>query len=118
MVNIVYQYGRLHHGVEPAIRVRSAIAALGGVADWNPALKDWSARFDSIPRADLLSHSERVQEAVRESSGEEPRLVSIRTELPAKADDPEQGTPARQPPSQTRGLRAAQDRLRRFRSNP
>jgi hypothetical protein len=117
MVNVIYQYGRLHHGVESAMRVRSAIAAMGGVADWNPALKDWSARFDRVAKSDLSDHSERVQNAVRESSGEDPRLVSIRTEALAEATDTKQSKRVRRPPSQTRGLRAAQDRLRRLRSS-
>jgi hypothetical protein len=77
VVNVTYTYGRLHFGIESALRARAAVQELGGVAEWNPDLKDWSARFERIPKSELEQHAKEVSNAVQKSCGQVPRVVGV-----------------------------------------
>lgn len=80
MYSIVYTFQRLEGDFEDGLEVRNTIRELGGIADWNPSLKDWEARFEGVPESVVGAHKEIVLQALLELSGICPTIVSVAIE--------------------------------------
>jgi hypothetical protein len=78
MARVTYRFKQLHGDVAVAMRVRQAVADKGGIADLNPALKDWEARFEDVEPNRFDDHQSELLESIAERGGERPVMLKVR----------------------------------------